>query len=162
MVLLALTIALFGAWFFVSQEINFKDILSFRPEKSDAIKVTGLKNVYSEGENIINSGVAKNNSEIILFSGDKIGMIKADTNGKWIVNFGKMNEGKYGVQMLSKDSKTSNSTVSFQITVKKNVKTPNFLTAGLSSIMPEQVPDPLVTIPKESPAVLQKKWGSIK
>jgi hypothetical protein len=142
--------------------------------KAEKIRITDVSSSYNIDENIIVRGVSQKNSDIIVFWNNGIGLINSSKSGKWVVNLGKMPEGKYSLQVLSRDSKTSDSIAAAQISVIQNKKLQpspeyfaasilNFFTAGLSSAMSQsRIPEELKTIQEETPQVLQGKWNLIK
>lgn len=129
-------------------------------EITERIRITKIEGSYGADKDIIVAGRAQKNSEIILSWNNQLGLTKADSNGKWIVNLGKMPEGKYNLQLVAKDSLQSSSIATAQISVSKKEEV-NFFTASVSSLT-QKVPDKLVLVSKDTPEVLQGKWDLMK
>ena len=165
-IILAAAILLTVGYFIFQDKIfNNQKYQSF-----EGLRITKIKSEYGINENIVVSGEAKNNSEITFLWNGKIGMGKSDNKGAWIVNFGKMPEGKYALGVIADDSPVSRSITTAQISVVKSVnQSPvslidsisNFLTASLS-LNQEKIPEEIITIPQQIPSALQGEWNLLK
>ena len=131
------------------------------------IQLTDIKSQYGPREDIILSGTAVDNSKIVLTWDKKIGITKADSNGRWNVNLGKMPEGKYAFQAVADDSAKSQSILTAEIVVQKQkgfvlmTGVPKFLTASILSTF-QKAPEKIIWVPESAPEVLQGNWNLIK
>lgn len=147
----------------------FFTLLNFDNTKSEKIMISEIKDNYNVNENIILSGFAKKNSNIILLWNGQYGLAKTDYKGRWAVNLGKMPEGKYNLKLFGDYFLNENNAVAAQIAVSKldrvsfinNIS--NFFAAGISALTqkpPEEII--IVSVPKDTPPVLQGRWNLIK
>ncbi|MCX6721376.1 MAG: hypothetical protein NT026_02115 [Candidatus Staskawiczbacteria bacterium] len=144
-------------------------IFSFASKvSSQNLKITGIKSEYGYNEDVVVSGTAKKNCEIIIFYNQQMGSTSADSSGRWVVNLGKLPPGEYAFQVLANDSAISESTTTARIIVASGPKTTsllnnflNFFTAGLSSPF-QKTPDKLTTVPETAPEALKGNWRLIR
>jgi hypothetical protein len=122
-------------------------------------------NTYNSGEDIILSGTAAPETEILLSWNNQLGLVQSNKNGKWAVNIGKMPEGRYNLQMLSSTSSNIRSVATAQIIVDNSSiaqKTQtsfvqnlfNNLTASIS-FNSKVIPEILLITPQSTPSTLQ-------
>jgi len=71
--------------------------------KSQDIELLDVKTEYNLGENIILNGKVEPNSEVIFHWNSAYGLIKADDNGKFILNLEKILAGRYELELFAND-----------------------------------------------------------
>lgn len=132
-----------------------------------SLKITGLKSEYSPTEDVIISGTAKENCEILVFYNDQMGSLSADNSGKWVVNLGTMPTGRYDFQVLANESAISEISATAKIVVTANADEVSFLKnlmrffgASISSLQSQ--PNKLITVPQNTPEVLKGNWRLLK
>ncbi|MCX6722291.1 MAG: hypothetical protein NTY04_03850 [Candidatus Staskawiczbacteria bacterium] len=128
------------------------------------------ENQYSTLKDIILSGVSEKNCDISILFNKKIGMVKSDSNGKWITNLGKLPEGKYAIEILADSSLTSQSVATLQISVSSPKNSISFvdnfsrLAAAFSNQhnLSGDLPDKLTMVPLSTPEALKGNWQLVK
>jgi len=136
--------------------------------RSQEVKITNAKDIYAPNEEVIVSGLAKQNSEIVLYFDNKLGLIQSDSHGKWTANLGKLSEGRHGLEVSSNTSSNEKSVASVFFIVSNDARKVSlfnrmseFLTAGLTAVSQKDTKE-VTTIPVESPQVLQGQWDLVK
>lgn len=133
--------------------------LNFHP--TEQVKISKIKSSYAINEDVIIGGTAKDNSDIFIFFNKKVSRIKADGNGNWSVNLGKVPEGKYGFQALAKSLLKSDSVSSKEVIVVKekplSQRIREYLTADVSASLTTQGENP-TSVSSNPPDALDGDW----
>ena len=89
---------------------------------SDAENLTfnNIKSAYNPNEDIIISGRAPKNTDMIIFFNGELSLSKSDNRGYWSADLGKADEGRYGFQAVARVSPDKDLVQSTQIIVAKN------------------------------------------
>jgi len=105
--------------------------------------------VYTSDQDIILSGTSVPSKEIVVFFGDKVGLTESDEKGKWIINFGDMPEGKYGLQLIVDNSSSTRSITTTHIIVDNSRRSLiGYLMSALSRATNFTAPEPIKLYPK--------------
>jgi hypothetical protein len=105
--------------------------------------------VYTSDQDIILSGTSVPLKEIVVFFGDRVGLAESDKNGKWVINFGDMPEGKYSLQLITDSSSNSRSIATAHIVVNDSRKNLiGYLMSALSRAVNFTAPTPIKLYPK--------------
>jgi len=130
-----------GGWVFAEEQSS-----------ADNIQITIKNNkykVYTSAEDIILRGTSVPSKEIVVFFGDKLGLTESDKNGNWVINFGDMPEGKYGLQLITDNASNSRSITTASIVVsdaRKNLV--GYLMSALSKAINFNAPEQIKLYPK--------------
>lgn len=150
----------------------FLVVFSFAEQYVHSIKqisITQIENEYGQNEEVVISGFAKSNSQIIIILNNTIGLATSDKKGRWIVNLGVLPVGKHTFQVVCNDSENSKSIATASIIVNNNPvnrqsasildSLSKFIVAGLSF---KNYSEKLVTVPLTTPQALDGKWQLVK
>jgi len=130
------------------------------------------RRIYNSKEDIIITGTANPESEIVLSWNGQFGLIESDKKGEWAVNLGTMPEGKYSLQMLSNTSPQIQSISTTQVVVDNSAKVQKKAVSFIDSIFNlfaaalsfknGEYSSRLITIPQSTPTVLQGNWNLLE
>ena len=143
-----MAIVLFAAVFVMTGVVLAAEKIYVETVKIEINKNNKYK-VYTSDQNIILSGTSVPSKEIVVFFGDKVGLAESDKNGKWVINFGDMPEGKYGLQLITDSSQDSRSIATAHIVVNNSGRNfIEYLMSALSRATNFNAPEPIKLYPK--------------
>jgi len=141
-----------------------------------AVEITNIKQSYDVEEDIVVSGTSEAGIDLFFAWGEQYGLGRADSQGNWFLNFGKMAAGDYQLNVTAKDLAGNSKGAQASFSVKESVvpTTPpppppptNPVTNTIKTIQQiigqvfgpkPTVPAPVITVPKIAQAPLKGKW----
>jgi len=144
-----------------------------------AIKEINLKDYFYSDEDVFLFGKTEELAEITLHWNKKYGLVKADNQGVWTANLGKLSAGNYSLELIPKDMAGNvglTKIVSLRIKEKPVVPEPPEQPSTLEQpsipeepsapeepelpeiVVPEKPPE-IITVPEEAPLSMQGQWG---